>query len=160
MSAPARDPRGRFFRRLFLGIHVSIAAIFGLLLTWGVWKGLAEIRPIRAQPKVDVSACAGELSKLRQELVERLAGFASAPSATKEGRAYEEWAVRFRHRVASSRQRCAPPKDATAAQSQAVAEAYDALLRSVDLSEIQATHWSRHLGPSLDEAAAAIERAR
>lgn len=160
MSAPARDPRGRFFRRLFLGIHVSIAAIFGVLLTWGVWQGLAEIRPIRTQPKVDVSACAGELSKLRQELVVRLAGFPSAPSAAKEGREYEKWAVRFRHRVASSRQRCSPPKDATAVQSQAVAEAYEALLRSVDLSEIQATHWSRHLGPSLDEAAAAIERAR
>lgn len=160
MSAPARDPRGRFFRRLFLGIHVSVAAIFGVLLTWGVWQGLAEIRPPRAQPKVDVPACAGELSKLRQELVGRLAGFPSAASATQEGREYEKWAVKFRHRVASSRQRCTPPRDASAVQAQAVADAYDALLRSVDLSEIQATHWSRHLGPSMDEAAAAIERAK
>lgn len=160
MSAPVRDPRGRLFRRIFLGLHVSVAAVFGLSLTWGVWQGLARIRPPKAQPKVAVAACADDLSALRQELVGRLAGFSSASSAALEGRRYEEWAVKFRHRVASSRQRCTPPEGATADQARAVSDAYEALLRSVDLSEIQATHWSRHLGPYLDEAAAAIERAR
>lgn len=160
MSPPARDPRGRLFRRIFLGLHVSVAAIFGLSLTWGVWQGLVRIRPPKAQPKLEVAACADDLSGLRQELVERLAGFPAAESAALEGRRYEEWAVAFRHRVASSRQRCTPPQGATGEQARAMNDAFVALLRSVDLSEIQATHWSRHLGPYLDEAAAAIERAR
>ncbi|HWV38700.1 MAG TPA: hypothetical protein VN033_09530, partial [Vulgatibacter sp.] len=124
MPAPTRDPRGRLFRRIFLGLHVSVAAVFGLSLTWGVWQGLVRIRPLKAQPKLEVSACADELSGLRQELVARLARFPAAESAAQEGRRYEEWAVEFRHRVASARQRCSPPQGATREQARATNDAF------------------------------------
>src|SRR5690606_33805283 len=39
-------------------------------------------------------------------------------------------------------------------------EAFGAVIRTLDLAAISATHWARHLGPALDDAARAIERAR
>jgi len=157
------DPRtpasGRFFRRLFLGIHAALAATFCLLLITGIWNGLEEIRPPRAQPRLTASACAEELSALHQEFQSRLTGFATARSSAEEGRAYASWVVQFRARIAAARRRCSPPLESPQAKVEAIDEAFRALLRSVDLSEVQATHWARHLGPSLDRAAAAIETA-
>ncbi len=137
-----------------------MAAAFSVALAAGVWHGLAEVRPPRPKAKATVATCADDLGALRQELLARLASLATASSAALEGRSYEGWAVSFRGRVASARQRCSPPAESTLAEARSVDTAFRALLRSVDLSEVQATHWSRHLGPALDEAAAAIDETR
>ncbi|AKU90397.1 hypothetical protein [Vulgatibacter incomptus] len=160
MSSSSRDPRGRFLRIVFLAVHVSIAAVFSLLLIAGVWRGLAEVRPPRAKPALDVDSCSEELTRLRAELLARIAAFSSSASAAAEGRTYEGWVVRFRGRVDGARQRCAPPEGASLEKAKAVGVAFDALVRAIDLSEIHATHWSRHLGPALDESAAAIDAVR
>lgn len=146
-------------RRLFLGIHATIAAVFSLLLVAGIWSGISDIRPPRKQPRASAAVCAEELARLHTEFQQRLAGFATARSSAQEGKDFERWVVRYRAEVASSRQRCSPPLEVSGEKAGQFERAFRSLLRSVDLSEVQATHWARHLGPALDQANEAIEEA-
>lgn len=159
MSADTRDPQLRLYRRLFQGAHGVVALVFCSLLAAGVWKGIREVRP-RPTESAPVGACVEEAARLRGELLERLASFPSAASAAEEGRAFENWSVTYRGRLMDARARCRRPEGATEAQAAAIRDAFDAVVRTLDLSAIAASHWARHLGPSLDETTRAIEAAR
>lgn len=158
--ADSRDPRTRYFRRAFLGIHVLVTLVFAVALTTGVWRGISEIRPARTTPPGDVAACLDRLEDLRAELLERLGSFPNATSAAAEGRAFGEWSVEYRARLLSARASCKKPAGASPAQAEAIREAFGAVVRTLDLSAISATHWARHLGPSLDETRELLEAAR
>jgi hypothetical protein len=160
VSAETRSPETRIFRRVFTGVHMVVAVIFCSMLAAGVWRGIAEIRPEKPVTPAPMDACVERAAELRSELLGRLATFATAASAAAEGEAFEQWSVAYRARLLDARARCLKPVDATKAQAQAAKTAFDAIVRTLDLSAISATHWARHLGPSLDDAAEAIEHAR
>lgn len=160
MSEGTRDPQTRVYRRVFTGIHLVVAVLFCAMLAVGVWRGLAQIRPARPVQPEAVPACVAHAEDLREELLRRLASFPTAASAAAEGQAFEKWSVAYRARLLDARARCLKPEGASASQAEAVKVAFDAVVRTLDLSAITATHWARHLGPSLDDAADAIERAR
>ncbi len=156
----AVERTGRLFRRVFTSIYGLVALAFSLLIILGVVRGLTEIRGPRPAPKLGASACLDELETLREELLDRLAAFPRSPSAAEEANAFGPWAVEFRGRFVQTQARCSPPEGATKEQAVAVREGLVSIRRALDLSEIQATHWSRHLGPALDESAEALQRAR
>lgn len=160
MSAEIRDPLSKKIRRLLQGLHLVVAVGFCCLLAAGAWRGIAEIRPVKPIVPAAVSTCTDEAGKLRSDLLDRLAAFPRGASSAEEGKAFERWSVAFRGRLNDSRARCSPPAGASADQVAAVKKAFAAVTRSLDLSLITATHWARHLGPSLDESAEAIEAAR
>lgn len=162
MSNPERasERSGRLLRRIFTVVYGLVALTFCALVTLGVVRGLTEIRGPRPAPPLDAAECLQRVEKLREELLDRIAAFARSPSAAEEADAFGPWAVEHRGRFEQTRARCSPPADATRAQADAVREALRHLRRALDLSEIQATHWSRHLGPELDASAEAIETAR
>lgn len=157
---PRGQRRGRLFRRGFLGFHALIAGAFCVLITLGVVRGLTEIRGPKPAAPLGALACVEQVEGLREELLDRLAAFSHSRSAAEEADAFGPWAMGFRGRYADAKARCSPPKDASREQARAVAQAFEAVRRALDLSEIQATHWSRHLGPALDESADALRQAR
>lgn len=156
------EPRnhGRTFRNVFLGVHALIAGTFCVLVTLGVVRGLTELRPPKPATPLSFEGCVREADELREELLDRLAAFSHSPSAAEEADAFGPWAVGFRGRFATARARCSPPAGASGSQTKSLAEAFTSIRRALDLSEIQATHWSRHLGPALDESASAIRVAK
>lgn len=158
--ADTRDPRTRVFRRTFQAAHAIVALVFCALLATGVWRGLSEIRPAKATPPGTVGVCLERVAALRGELLDRLGSIPRAASAAAEGRAFERWSVEYRARLLAARAACNRPEGASAAQAEALREAFGAVIRTLDLAAISATHWARHLGPALDDAARAIERAR
>lgn len=157
---PRGQRRGRLFRRGFLGIHALIAGAFCVLITLGVIRGLTEIRGPKPAAPLGATACVEQVEALRGELLDRLAAFSRSTSAAEEADAFGPWAMGFRGRFADAKARCSPPLGASKEQARSIAEAFDAVRRALNLSEIQATHWSRHLGPALDESADAIRQAR
>lgn len=159
-SQRAGERGGRLLRRIFTVVYVLVAAGFSLLVTIGVLRGLTEIRGPRPAPQLDARSCLERLETLREELLDRLAAFSRSPSAAEEANAFGPWAVEHRGRFVQTRARCNPPRDATPAQAEAIRTALTHIRRALDLSEIQATHWSRHLGPELDESADALDAAR
>jgi hypothetical protein len=148
------------FRYLFLALYVAVAAVFSGALVLGVTSGLTQLRAPKATPRSSTEQCVAAAGKLRAELVDRLAAFSSARSAALEGRDFGLWAVRFRGRLAAETARCNPPMDEDPGKADSVQEAFVSLRRALDLSEIHATHWARHLGPALDHAAEALEQAK
>ncbi len=160
MSADTRSPETRIYRRVFTGIHMLVAVIFCSMLAAGVWRGIGEIRPEKPVTPAPMDRCVERAAELRQELLGRMATFPTADSAAAEGEAFEQWSVAYRARLLDARARCLKPEGASKAQAQAAKAAFDAVVRTLDLSAITATHWARHLGPALDEAAEAIEHAR
>lgn len=155
-----RDPRTRVYRRLFQAIHAVVAVTFCILLFLGVWRGISDIRPAKPIQPSTVASCVDRAAELRGELLDRLGSIPHADSAAAEGVAFERWSVDFRARLLDARARCKKPSDASPAQAEAVGKAYAAVVRTLDLSAISATHWARHLGPSMDEASEAISAAR
>lgn len=151
---------GRLFRRIFTSVYGLVALIFSLLIIAGVVRGLTEIRGPRPAPRLELARCIEQMEALREELVDRLAAFPHSPSAAEEANAFGPWAVEFRGRFVQTKARCNPPEGATQAQAAGVREGLATIRRALDLSEIQATHWSRHLGPALDESAEALEELR
>lgn len=162
MSNPERasERSGRLLRRIFTSVYGLVALVFSLLITIGVVRGLTEIRGPRPAPPLAAEACLERIEALREELLDRLAAFARSTSAAEEANAFGPWAVEHRGRYEQTRARCNPPAGANPAQTEAIRDALTHLRRALDLSEIQATHWSRHLGPELDESAEAIDKAR
>lgn len=159
MSAKSSDSTSRTIRRILQALHLVVAVGFCLLLAIGAWKGVDQVRPSRPLQPMAAGDCAKMAGKFRQELLERLATFPHAVSAAEEGRAFENWSVEFRGRLVDASATCRSPEGATAEQRKAIREAFTLVTRSLDLSAITATHWARHLGPSLDESAEAIEGA-
>ena|GEM_PF-1714182 len=162
MSSPtdATNRTARTFRRIFLALYVLVALSFCALITLGVARGLGEIRGPRPAPPLDAASCLERVAALREELLDRLAAFPRSPSAAEEANAFGPWAVEFRGRFEQTRARCSPPAGASAELAGAIRDSLKSIRRALDLSEIQATHWSRHLGPVLDESAEDLERAR
>lgn len=156
----ADPPLSRVLRRLFQGIHLVVAVLFGSLLLAGVWNGLADIRPEKGLPAASVQVCVSDADRLRGELLDRLAAFPAAEAAAEEGTAFEKWSVKYRARLLDAKARCNPPAGASKAQAKALAKAFATITRTLDLSQIHATHWARHLGPSFDDATRAIKAAR
>lgn len=159
MSAKTSDPTSRTIRRILQALHLVVAVGFCVLLALGAWRGVDQVRPSRPLQPMDVDGCVKMAGELRQELLERLATFPHAQSAAEEGRAFENWSVQFRGRLVDASAACKNPVGATAEQQRLIKEAYTSVTRSLDLSAITATHWARHLGPSLDDSAEAIEAA-
>ena len=160
MSEGTRDPQTKIYRRVFTGIHMLVAVVFCSMLAVGVWRGIAEIRPEKPMQPQAPQACVQQAADLREELLRRLASFPTAASAAAEGQAFEQWSVAYRARLLDARARCLRPEGSSPSQADAVKRAFDAIVRTLDLSAITATHWARHLGPALDDAAQAIEQAR
>lgn len=156
----ATDRSGRLFRRIFLALYALVALAFCTLITVGVIRGLTEIRGPRPAPPLGAGPCLERVEALRKELLDRLAAFAHSPSAAEEANAFGPWAVEFRGRFEQTRARCNPPEGASAELADAIRESLRSIRRALDLSEIQATHWSRHLGPALDESAESLSKAR
>lgn len=159
-SERAAERNGRLFRGIFTSLYGIVALVFSILIIAGVVRGLTEIRGPRPAPRLGPSECLERMEALRGELVDRLAAFPHSPSAAEEANSFGPWAVEFRGRFVQTRARCNPPEGATSEQAASIREALTSIRRALDLSEIQATHWSRHLGPALDESAEALEQAR
>lgn len=159
-SERASERSGRLFRRIFTSVYGLVALIFSLLITLGVIRGLTEIRGPRPAPRLSAEHCLERIEALREELLDRLAAFARSSSAAEEANAFGPWAVEHRGRFEQTRVRCNPPEGASPEEAKAIRAALAHIRRALDLSEIQATHWSRHLGPELDESAEALEKAR
>lgn len=159
MSAKTSDPTSRTIRRILQALHLVVAVGFCVLLAVGAWRGVGEVRPTRPVTPKAVDTCVEMAGNLRQELLERLATFPHAVSVAEEGRAFEKWSVAFRGRLVDASASCNPPEAATPEQKKLVREAFISVTRSLDLSAITATHWARHLGPSLDDSAEAIREA-
>jgi len=162
VSAPtdATHRTPRLFRRIFLAFYALVALVFCALIVVGVVRGLGEIRGPRPAPPLPAASCLERLEALRVELLDRLAAFPRSPSAAEEADAFGPWAVEFRGRFEQTRARCSPPADGSAELAAAIRESLKSIRRALDLSEIQATHWSRHLGPVLDESAENLQRVR
>ncbi|WP_373045107.1 hypothetical protein [Vulgatibacter sp.] len=160
MSAETKPKQFRIYRRVFTGIHMVVAVVFGSLLAAGVWGGISEIRPARKLAPLSAAACVERAAALHDELLARLGSFPHADSAAAEGAAFEQWSVAYRARLLEARARCKKPEGGSPDQARAAQKAFGAVIRTLDLSAITATHWARHLGPSLDDAAGAIEEAR
>jgi len=156
----AEIPQTRVYRRIFQALHALVAVTFCVLLFLGVWRGLSDIRPERRLTPDSAERCVERAAELRGELLDRLGSIPHAASAAAEGQAFERWSVGYRARLLDARARCRKPADATPEQTEAIRTAYEAVIRTLDLSAISATHWARHLGPSMDEASRAIEAAR
>lgn len=159
MSSKSSDPTSRTIRRVLQALHLVVAVGFCVLLAIGAWRGVDQVRPSRPLKPMAAAGCVQMAGQLRQELLERLASFPHAVSAAEEGRAFENWSVEFRGRLVDAAATCRSPEGATAEQKKALRDAFTSVTRSLDLSAITATHWARHLGPSLDESAEAIEEA-
>ncbi len=143
-----------------IAAYLAVAGLFCGLLIVGVGLDLWRMRPPRGATPEPVAACVRDTEQLRADLLARLSRLPSAPAAREEVDAFQRWSVQYRARALAARARCTPPADGTAEQAGAIASAFDAVVRLLDQSEVQAAHWARHVGPALDRAAAAVERAR
>lgn len=151
---------GRILRRLFLGLYLTLAVGFCLLLATGITRQLRAVRPPERPEPADVSRCVEEIEGLHAELVARLAALPSSRPATEQGPAFDAWSRPFRTRVEEAKLRCAHPVGATPGEAKTLRRALGKLQRFLDLSEIHVTHWSRHIGPAADEALEALGKLR
>jgi hypothetical protein len=160
-SAPVPPPRrARFAVRLVIAVYLAVATLFCGLLVVGVGADLWRMRPLEEGAPQPVAACVAAAEQLRGELLARLSTLPTAAVASEEVDAFQRWSVVYRSRALEARARCSPPAGASPVQVDAVRGAFDAVVRLLDQSEVQAAHWARHVGPALDRAAAAVERAR
>lgn len=157
-SAPSPTRTGRILRRIFIGLHISLAAAFCLLLVIGIVGQLGQYRPPEKPAPGSLAGCVAEIEALHGELIERLAALPTSRPAVDQGPKFDQWSRPFRKRVETAQLRCRRPTDATPGQAKTLRKALSKLQRFLDLSEIHVTHWSRHIGPAADEAIEALGR--
>jgi hypothetical protein len=147
---------GRILRRVFLGVHITVAVGFCLLLAIGITRHLRALNPPTRPPPGDVAGCVTEIEGLHAELVARLAALPTSRPASDQAPAFDVWSRPFRVRVETAGLRCAHPANATPGEARTLRRAIAKLTRFLDLSEIHVAHWSRHIGPAADEALEAL----
>ena len=158
VSAPAQSSTrtGRTLRRIFIGLHIALAAGFCLLLVIGIVTQLGQYRPPERPTPGSLATCVAEIEALHDELIDRLAALPTSRPAVDQGPEFDRWSRPFRTRVETAQLRCRKPTDATPGQAKTLRKALSKLERFLNLSEIHVTHWSRHIGPAADEAIEAL----